>query len=38
MERASKKPSWDTILLEIADLTKSALLGGPTQPPSGAVL
>ena len=25
MERASKKRSWDTFLLEIGDLTKSAL-------------
>ena len=33
-----KKRSWDTFLLEIGDLTKSALFGGPTLPPSGAVL
>ena len=26
------------VLLEIGDLTKSALFGGPTLPPSGAVL
>ena len=38
MERASKKRSWDTFLLEIGDLTRSALFGGPTLPPSGAVL
>ena len=37
-ERASKKLGWDTFLLEIGDLTKSALFGGPTLPPSGAVL
>ena len=33
-----KKRSWDTFLLEIGDLSKSALFGGPTLPPSGAVL
>ena len=33
-----KKRSWDTFLLEIGDLTKSALFGGPTLPPLGAVL
>ena len=33
MERASKK-----FLLEIGDLTKSALFGGPTLPPLRAVL
>ena len=33
-----KKGSWDTFLLEIGDLIKSALFGGPTLPPSGAVL
>ena len=33
-----KKRSWYTFLLEIGDLTKSALFGGPTLPPSGAVL
>ena len=38
MERGCKKRSWDTFLLEIGDLTKSALVGGPTLPPSGAVL
>ena len=39
MERASKKTSMgDTFLLEIGDLTKSALFGGPTLPPSKAVL
>ena len=38
IERAPKKRSWDTFLLEIGDLTKSALFGGPTLPPSGAVL
>ena len=41
IEEASKK-SWDVVgthfLLEIGDLTKSALFGGPTLPPSGAVL
>ena len=39
MERASKKTYLrDTFLLEIGDLTESALFGGPTLPPSGAVL
>ena len=39
MEIASKKTYLgDTFLLEICDLTKSALFGGPTLPPSGAVL
>ena len=39
MERASKKTYLgDTFLLEICDLTKSALFGGPTLRPSGAVL
>ena len=39
MERASKNTQLgDTFLLEIGDLTKSALFGGPTLPPSGAVL
>ena len=33
-----KKRSWDTFLIEIGDLTKSALFGGPTLNPSGAVL
>ena len=33
-----KKRSWDTFLLEIFELTKSALFGGPTLPPLGAVL
>ena len=33
-----KKRSWDTFLLEIGDLTKSALFGGTTLCPSGAVL
>ena len=28
-----KKHSWDTFLLEIGDLTKSALFGRPTLPP-----
>ena len=39
IERASKKTYLgDTFLLEIGDLTESALFGGPTLPPSGAVL
>ena len=38
MERAPKKSSWHIFLLDIIDLTKSALFGGPTLPPSGAVL
>ena len=39
MERASKKTYLgDTFLLEIGDLTESALFVGPTLPPSGAVL
>ena len=39
IERASEKNVLgDTFLLEIGDLTKSALFGGPTLPPSGAVL
>ena len=33
-----KKRSWDTFLLEIGHLTKSAVFGGPTLSPSGAVL
>ena len=32
MKRASKKPSLDTILLEIGDLIKSALFGGLPYP------
>ena len=38
MKEHPKKRSWDTFLLEIGDLTKSALFGGLTLPPSGAVL
>ena len=33
-----KKRRWHTFLLEIGNLTKSALFGGPTLPHSGAVL
>ena len=39
MERGSKKTYLgDTFLLEIGNLTKRALFGGPTLPPSKAVL
>ena len=37
MERASKKRSWGTFLLEIGNLTKSAVFFVLTLPPSGAV-